>query len=291
MANRTVKDASTVKGTNPQFLIEKIIRQRIYDSKYWKEECFALSAELLVDKGMDLRYIGGIYAGNIKPTPFLCLTLKMLQLQPEREIVMEFIKQSDSKYIRALGALYLRMVFPSLEIYNYLEPLYSDFRKLRIMNHMGRFELMYMDDFVDMLLREERIFDIQMPRLQKRIALEEMDAIEEYKSPLDEDLGKVSEDESEDEKKERKKERPSLISKRRSRTPERDRRHRDKRDRSRDRDRERRKRSKSRERDDKKDRGDKDRRDKDRDRGRDREREIEEANADRAKLGLAPLER
>ena len=43
MANRTVKDARTVKGTNPQYLVEKIIRTRIYESKYWKEECFALS--------------------------------------------------------------------------------------------------------------------------------------------------------------------------------------------------------------------------------------------------------
>ena len=28
MANRTVKDAHTVKGTNPQYLVEKIIRSR-----------------------------------------------------------------------------------------------------------------------------------------------------------------------------------------------------------------------------------------------------------------------
>lgn len=46
MANRTVKDAVTVKGTNPQYLIEKIIRSRIYESKYWKENCFALSGKL-----------------------------------------------------------------------------------------------------------------------------------------------------------------------------------------------------------------------------------------------------
>ena len=56
MANRTVKDAVTVKGTNPQYLVEKIIRSRIYDSKYWKENCFALTAELMVDKAMELRY-------------------------------------------------------------------------------------------------------------------------------------------------------------------------------------------------------------------------------------------
>ena len=43
MANRTIKEAISVKGTNPQYLVEKIIRTRIYDSKYWKEECFALT--------------------------------------------------------------------------------------------------------------------------------------------------------------------------------------------------------------------------------------------------------
>ena len=29
MANRTVKDAATVKGTNPQYLVEKIIRSKL----------------------------------------------------------------------------------------------------------------------------------------------------------------------------------------------------------------------------------------------------------------------
>ena len=47
MANRTVKDAQTIKGTNPQYLVEKIIRTRIYDSQYWKEDCFALTGTLL----------------------------------------------------------------------------------------------------------------------------------------------------------------------------------------------------------------------------------------------------
>ena len=56
-------------------------------------------AELLVDKAMELRYIGGVYGGNIKPTPFLCLVLKMLQIQPEKDIVVEFISQQDCKYV------------------------------------------------------------------------------------------------------------------------------------------------------------------------------------------------
>jgi len=61
MANRTVKDAKSIRGTNPQYLVEKIIRSRIYDSKYWKEECFALTAELLVDKAMELRLVKAKY--------------------------------------------------------------------------------------------------------------------------------------------------------------------------------------------------------------------------------------
>ncbi|VDM10140.1 unnamed protein product [Wuchereria bancrofti] len=198
MANRTVKDAVTVKGTNPQYLVEKIIRTRIYDSKYWKEECFALTAELLVDKGMELRYIGGIYAGNVKPTPFLCLCLKMLQIQPEKDIAVEFIRQEEYKYIRALGAMYIRLTFTSIEVYKYLEPLYNDYRKLRIMNNEGRFEIVHMDEFIDNLLRDERYCDIHLPRIQKRITLEEVGELQPYVSALDEDLDKLSSSDSED---------------------------------------------------------------------------------------------
>lgn len=137
MANRTVKDAQTIKGTNPQYLVEKIIRTRIYDCKYWKEECFALTAELLVDKAMELRYVAGTYAGNIKPSPFLCLCLKMLQIQPEKDIIIEFIKSEDYKYVRALGAFYLRLTGSSLDCYKYLEPLLNDYRKIRMQNRDG----------------------------------------------------------------------------------------------------------------------------------------------------------
>ena len=71
MANRTVKDAHTIHGTNPQYLIEKIIRSRIYECKYWKEECFALTSELLVDKAMELKYVGGVVGGNIRCVWFM----------------------------------------------------------------------------------------------------------------------------------------------------------------------------------------------------------------------------
>ena len=61
--------------------------------------CCVLSVgELLVDKAMALDHIGGVYGGNVKPTPFLCLILKMLQIQPHKDIVIEFIKNPEYKW-------------------------------------------------------------------------------------------------------------------------------------------------------------------------------------------------
>ncbi|XP_048449787.1 pre-mRNA-splicing factor 38A, partial [Rhincodon typus] len=203
MANRTVKDAHSIHGTNPQYLIEKIIRTRIYESKYWKEECFGLTAELVVDKAMELKYIGGVYGGNIKPSPFLCLTLKMLQIQPEKDIIVEFIKNEDFKYVRLLGALYMRLTGSAIDCYKYLEPLYNDYRKVKRQKRDGEFELIHVDEFMDELLHEERVCDIILPRLQKRYVLEEAEMLDTRVSALEEDMDDVdtSEDEDEDEDK------------------------------------------------------------------------------------------
>lgn len=262
MANRTVKDAKTIHGTNPQYLIEKIIRSRIYDNKFWKEECFALSAELLVDKAMLMRFIGGVFGGNIKPTPFLCLTLKMLQIQPEKDIIVEFIKNEEFKYVRALGAFYMRLTGSSVDCYKYLEPLLADSRKLRRQNRDGQFELIYMDEFIDSLLREERVCDVILPRIQSRHVLEENNELEPKVSILEEDIeeGVESSDEEEPTEKRREKENRDKHSpvkeKRRDRDREKRNKERDRRDRDRGtrndrgerRDRERHRRSRSRER-------------------------------------------
>ncbi|XP_077309454.1 pre-mRNA-splicing factor 38A [Lithobates pipiens] len=198
MANRTVKDAHSVHGTNPQYLVEKIIRTRIYESKYWKEECFGLTAELVVDKAMELKFIGGVFGGNIKPTPFLCLTLKMLQIQPEKDIIVEFIKNEDFKYVRALGALYMRLTGTATDCYKYLEPLYNDYRKIKVQNRDGEFELMHVDEFIDQLLHTERVCDVILPRLQKRYVLEETEQLDPRVSALEEDMDDVESSEEED---------------------------------------------------------------------------------------------
>jgi len=173
MANVTDPLASAIHGTNPQNLIEYITRQRIYDSQYWKEHLFGCAAADVAEKAaLQLQAIGGSYGGNAKPTRFLCLVLKMLQIQPDDEIVDELINNENFKYVRALGAFYLRLTGRPADIYEKLEPLYNDYRKLKYRNPTD-WRLLHMDEFVDQLLKDDRVCGIALPRLPNRDVLVE----------------------------------------------------------------------------------------------------------------------
>ncbi|WWC70758.1 uncharacterized protein I206_104709 [Kwoniella pini CBS 10737] len=185
MANSTLRGTKSIHGGNPQYLIEKVIRARIYDSLYWKEQCFALTAESIIDKAIALKSIGGVTDRNT-PTPFISLTLKLLQLQPEKEILIEYLLAEEFKYLRALSAFYIRLTFRSLEVYEILEPLMKDYRKLRLA-HSGGYTLTYFDEFIDELLTQERVCDIILPRLTGRSVLEETEGLEPRKSLLEEE--------------------------------------------------------------------------------------------------------
>ena len=41
------------------------------------------------------------------------------------------------RYVRALGAMYLRMTGSSVDCYKYLEPLFLDYRKIRVQQRDG----------------------------------------------------------------------------------------------------------------------------------------------------------
>ena len=60
-----------------------------------------------------------------------------------------------------------------------------------------------MDVFIDELLREERVLDVQLPRLQKRHVLEENNLLEPRQSVLDEDIddNELSDEAEDDEEK------------------------------------------------------------------------------------------
>lgn len=55
-----------------------------------------MTSATVIDRAVELNAIGGTYA-NTRPTEFICLVLKLLQLQPEREIVLEYLRAEEFK--------------------------------------------------------------------------------------------------------------------------------------------------------------------------------------------------
>lgn len=187
MSNLTARDARTIHGTDPQNLIEKVILERIYLSNYWNEECFALTAESIIDRAVQLDAIGGTF-GLQKATPFLCLVLKLLQLQPDKDILLEYLKYEELKYLRAVAAMYIRLTFSPLEIYEVLEPMLNDYRKLRFRQRSGDYSLTYMDEYIDELLTQERVCELILPRMKRRDVLEEIAGLAPRVSKLEDAL-------------------------------------------------------------------------------------------------------
>ncbi|KAJ2693654.1 hypothetical protein H4218_005947 [Coemansia sp. IMI 209128] len=184
MANRTVSTAEAIHGTNPQFLIDKIFRERIYNSRYWKEHCFGLTVTGVMEKAVELQAIGREYGESHRPLEFTCLLLKLLQLQPDQPMLDALVDQEDFKYLRALAVFYYRMTQPSLDVYRKLEPLLADYRKLRAIE-LGGMEVTFMDQLVDDLLTKKSVFLITLPHLTRRLLLEDAGQIAPRISPLD----------------------------------------------------------------------------------------------------------
>ncbi|KAK2748931.1 hypothetical protein FQN57_007214 [Myotisia sp. PD_48] len=219
-----------IRGVNPATLFEKAVRDRIVDSYYWKEQCFGLNAATLCDRAVQLSYIGGTYGVGQKPTPFLCLAFKLLQLAPEKEVILEYLNFHDPesneagqthrgrgrahesvediqeradaavlkaigdfKYLRALAAFYIRLTFDPVEIYKSLEPLLTDYRKLKRRTKDG-FVLTYIDQFVDDLLTKDRVCGTSLWKIPARTMLEDLDMLEERVSPLRDELDDLEED-------------------------------------------------------------------------------------------------
>ncbi|RKP03627.1 hypothetical protein CXG81DRAFT_6825, partial [Caulochytrium protostelioides] len=168
------------------FLLDPLIRSRIYDSVYWKEHCFGLNESTLIDRVADhVRCVGGLYSAS-RVTPFLCLVQKLLQIAPSPAVVQLYIQHPGSKYVRALGAVGARLMLPAVDVYTLLEPLRTDCRKLRYRLASGQVRLLHVDELADMLLRDERVFGIALPRLTSRRLLEEAGTLDVYVSPLEE---------------------------------------------------------------------------------------------------------
>ena len=172
----------------------------MFNSYYWKEKCFGLTSETIIDKILELKYIGGMNHSSNQPTDFICLFIKLLQLNPSEEIIDEYLSDPDLKYLRALTALFIRFAYPPVKIYTKLEKLYCDYKKLVILKSKG-YAIIHMDEYIDSLLNEEHIFEISLPKIPKRSVLEENGELKPYVSVLENELNidKNKKEESESE--------------------------------------------------------------------------------------------
>ena len=204
-----------VRGVNPVTLFEKAVRDRITDSYYWKEQCFGLNAATLCDRAVELSFVGGTYGVSEKPSPFLCLAFKLLQLNPERDVILEYLNFSDPvnedgeveeepengvlktrgdfKYLRALAAFYVRLTFDAVDVYKTLEPLLLDYRKLK-RRVRDSFMLTYMDQFIDDLLTKDRVCGTSLWKLPSRSQLEDLYMLDERISPLTDELEELDQE-------------------------------------------------------------------------------------------------
>lgn len=186
-------EGAVIHNQNPAHLLEKGVRDRVTDSYYWKEQCFAINEATLCDRAVEMTYLGGTY-GQQKPTAFICLSLKLLQLMPEHEIVLEYLQQTEFKYLSALAAFYIRLTFDSKDVYLTLEPLLGDYRKLRRRTKDGGYSLTYMDQFVDDLLTKDRVCGTSLRKLPHRSVLEDLGQLEIRESPLGKELDEIDDD-------------------------------------------------------------------------------------------------
>jgi pre-mRNA-splicing factor 38A len=186
---------------NPN-LIEKIIRERIYESVFYKQHCYTAKLTDLLQKASTgnncIKYVGTTFGGNTKPTPFICFLFRLLHYpQLSLGAVVYCLDRigSEYKYVRALFALYLRMTLPTVksgtgvEVYKLLEPLYQDYRKLRRRRMDGSFDLIRMDEYIEslLLLNGKEDFPLALTPLTKREVLEEIGQLEKRVSPLQEE--------------------------------------------------------------------------------------------------------
>lgn len=193
-----------IRGDNPLKLFEKPVRDRITDSYYWKEQCFGLNAATLLDRAVELTFLGGTYGVAQKPTPFLCLAFKLLQLTPEKSIILYYLEQAgeEYKYLRALAAFYVRLAWEKdEEVYTTLEPYLADFRKLKRRTREG-WALTYLDQFVDELLVKGRVCATTLPKMNPRTFLEDEDRLEPRESALGEELEELDREDEEEEESE-----------------------------------------------------------------------------------------
>lgn len=185
------KNAKLVHGVNPVMLIEKIIREKIQDTGYYKMHCYKIDLLKYIEKAAEVQLVSGLNS-NGYPSHFQCLLLKLLQLQPSPEIIEEFLQQKYFKYLTCLALFYARLCYSSKDVYLNLEPFYQDYRKIRFRSANGEVILYHIDELVNDLFLQLRLCSIILPKLVKRDYYEDNGELSLSKNLLEADVEKFS---------------------------------------------------------------------------------------------------
>lgn len=146
------------KGVNSTELAEKIVRERVFDSLYWKLNCFNVNAATILNRCVELRCVGSFEQSG-RPFPFLCLFVKLIQMLPPSEIIEFYLEQHEFKYLKVLALLYVRIVERDQDT---LRQHLSDYRKI-ILFENGAWTLTTVDVIVDRLLTEDFFIGLTLP--------------------------------------------------------------------------------------------------------------------------------
>ena len=187
-------------GLNPASIMEKVVRERIIESYFYKEQCFGVNEADIVDRVVEhVDFVGGIYGSVQKPTPFLCLAFKLLQLAPSDAVLDEYLRFGGEKfkYLRALALFYVRLTRTDKDVYTTLEPFLEDRRKLRRKARAGT-SLTFMDVFVDDLLTKDRVCATSLWKMRKRDILEDLELLDARVSALGDIEDLLEEDSAEE---------------------------------------------------------------------------------------------
>jgi pre-mRNA-splicing factor 38A len=167
--NRTVEGARHAHGVDPQHLVPKILRERIYESAFWKDHLMGFPLDSVLNKCQQLVFVGGCYA-NQRPTPFLCCLLKLLQLGQTG--LVDPLLDSHNKYAVVLGLFLFRLTEEDhASLYMTLEPYLQTRLRLKWRRAEGTFSVMRTDEVVQALLGyfgEQIVFDVPLPRIKER---------------------------------------------------------------------------------------------------------------------------
>lgn len=173
---------------------------RIAHCTYFRGACADLDEETLLDvavadggtgSAVGVDYVGGV---RPQPAPFVCLLLRMQQLgigasdDSSLAVLRAYLEQREFVYVRLLAAVHARVALRSgALVYRLLDPLYADYRRVRVRAADGTVTEEHVDEFIDRLLRaqpgEEVLDGVRVPFLASRYALEAAGELAERSSP------------------------------------------------------------------------------------------------------------